>query len=198
MHLIENPLAPEALDGHAVAITIVLPLVLGGVFLLGFTEAVNVAIPLVAIFLGLNPIVILTGLIDLAANPVVVDDWWVAPTSSSGRFFGILLPALLAFPLLVLGLSGFETGVSPMPLVSAAGASPQEQPARPDPEYQQVPHYGSGHHERIPDREQSPHDAADPPQAFEPGGEANGRALAYPAHGLFGERSEPSMKSAAS
>lgn len=48
-------------------------LVLGGVFLLGFTEAVNVAIPLVAVFLGLNAVVIVTGLIDLAANPVVVD-----------------------------------------------------------------------------------------------------------------------------
>ena len=126
VHLIENPLAPEALDGQAVAITIVLLLVLGGVFLLGFTEAVNVAIPLVAIFLGLNAIVIVTGLIDLAANPVVVDDWWAALTSSGGGFSGILLPALLAFPLLVLGLSGFETGVSLMPLVSATGETPQE------------------------------------------------------------------------
>ncbi len=109
------------MDGQAVAITIVLLLVLGGVFLLGFTEAVNVAIPLVAVFLGLNAIVIVTGLIDLAANPVVVDDWWAALTSSGGGFSGILLPALLAFPLLVLGLSGFETGVSLMPLVSATG-----------------------------------------------------------------------------
>ena len=187
VHLIENPLAPEALDGQAVAITIVLLLVLGGVFLLGFTEAVNVAIPLVAVFLGLNAIVIVTGLIDLAANPVVVDDWWAALTSSGGGFSGILLPALLAFPLLVLGLSGFETGVSLMPLVSATGETPQERLAS-----------------RIRNTKKLLTAAAAimsvylissslvttlliPPEAFEPGGEANGRALAYLAHGFFGD-----------
>src|SRR6187399_3233126 len=49
VHLIENPLAPASLHGRAVAITVVLLLILGGVFLLGFTEAIGVAIPLVAI-----------------------------------------------------------------------------------------------------------------------------------------------------
>src|SRR4029453_7127860 len=126
VHLVENPLMPEALQGQAVAITIALLLVLGGVFLLGFTEAVNVAIPLVAVFLGLNAIVIVTGLIDLSANPVVVDDWWAVLTASGGGISGILLPALLAFPLLVLGLSGFETGVSMMPLIKASGQTPAE------------------------------------------------------------------------
>src|SRR5512141_1079387 len=38
VHLLENPLAPEALSGHAVTVTIAFLLVLGGVFLLGFTE----------------------------------------------------------------------------------------------------------------------------------------------------------------
>ena len=187
VHLIENPLAPEALDGQAVAVTIVLLLVLGGVFLLGFTEAVNVAIPLVAVFLGLNAIVIVTGLIDLAANPVVVDDWWAVLTASGGGFSGILLPALLAFPLLVLGLSGFETGVSLMPLVSATGETPQQRLAS-----------------RIRNTKKLLTAAAVimsvylissslvttlliPADAFEPGGEANGRALAYLAHGFFGD-----------
>src|SRR5215210_1891429 len=40
VHLLENPYAPELLHGHAVLITVVLLLSLGGVFLLGFNEAV--------------------------------------------------------------------------------------------------------------------------------------------------------------
>ncbi|KRE22890.1 hypothetical protein [Agromyces sp. Soil535] len=187
VHLIENPLWPEALQGQAVAITIVLLLVLGGVFLLGFTEAVNVAIPLVAVFLGLNAIVIVTGLIDLSANPVAVDDWWAALTATGGGFSGILLPALLAFPLLVLGLSGFETGVSMMPLVKATGRTPEERLAS-----------------RIRNTRKLLTAAAVimsvylitssivttlliPPAEFEPGGAANGRALAYLAHGFYGD-----------
>ena len=48
VHLLENPYLPEFLHGQAVLITVVLLLILGGVFLLGFNEAVVVAIPLVA------------------------------------------------------------------------------------------------------------------------------------------------------
>jgi len=187
VHLVENPLWPEALRGQAVAITIVLLLILGGVFLLGFTEAVNVAIPLVAVFLGLNAIVIATGLVDLAADPVAVEDWWALLTSSGGGFSGILLPALIAFPLLVLGLSGFETGVSMMPLIRSDGRTPQERLAS-----------------RIRNTRKLLTAAAlimsvflitssvvttllIPPEAFEEGGAANGRALSYLAHGFYGE-----------
>src|SRR6478752_2922548 len=62
VHMIENPVFPHGLQGHAVAITVFLLLVLGFVFLLGFTEAVRVAIPLVAIFLGLNAVITVVGM----------------------------------------------------------------------------------------------------------------------------------------
>lgn len=62
VHMIENPALHDALKGKAVLVTIVLLLLLGGVFLLGFSEAVVVAIPLVAVFLVLNAVVAGEGL----------------------------------------------------------------------------------------------------------------------------------------
>ena len=62
VHLLENPYTPGFLHGQAVAVTIVLLLILGGVFLLGFSEAVIVAIPLVAVFLTLNAVVVVVGM----------------------------------------------------------------------------------------------------------------------------------------
>src|SRR5687767_12565195 len=84
VHLLENPFMPDAAAGLAVPITIVLLLILGGVFLLGFTEAVNVAIPLVVIFLGLNAVVILTGLAQIATHPADISNWLAALTETSG------------------------------------------------------------------------------------------------------------------
>lgn len=39
VHVVENPFFPQAPHGHEVALTVALLLVLGGVFLLGFSEA---------------------------------------------------------------------------------------------------------------------------------------------------------------
>ena len=163
VHLIENPLVPDALDGQAVPITVVLLLVLGGVFLLGFTEAVNVAIPLVAVFLGLNAVVIVVGLVR-ARRPTRSrsSDWLAALTASGGGFADIIIPALLAFPLLVLGLSGFETGVSMMPLVASTGATRRGAARLARPEHQEAAHHGRADHERVPDRQQPRHDGAHP------------------------------------
>ena len=92
VHLLENPFMPAALSGQAVAITVVLLLILGGVFLLGFTEAVNVAIPLVAVFLALNAVVIAAGLVQIAEHPATVTEWLAALTAAGSGPGGLLFP----------------------------------------------------------------------------------------------------------
>ncbi|WP_020121646.1 APC family permease [Streptomyces canus] len=125
VHLVESSYAPQALHGHEVVITVALLLLLGGVFLLGFSEAVSVAIPLVAVFLALNAVTIGVGLMEVFTTPGALSAW----TNALGEGDGVgdlAGPALLAFPLLVLGLSGFETGVSMMPLISAEGETTEQ------------------------------------------------------------------------
>ena len=187
VHVLENPFFPSFLEGHEVALTIGLLLLLGGVFLLGFTEAVVVAIPLVAVFLLLNAVIVADGIAAAVADPAVLGNWTDRLTSGGGGVTGLIGPAVAAFPLLVLGLSGFETGVSMMPLVAAPGRTPEEQLAT-----------------RIRNTRALLTAAAlimsvyllltsfvttvlVPPGEFEEGGEANGRALAYLAHERLGE-----------
>ncbi|MER7458692.1 amino acid transporter [Micromonospora sp. NPDC126480] len=188
VHLLENPLLPEGVGGTAVAVgvTVVLLLVLGGVFLLGFREAVVVAIPLVAVFLALNAVIVAVALVEIAADPGVLADWTGALTRT-GTPGEVALTAALAFPLLVLGLSGFETGVSMMPLVAGAGVDREARLAA-----------------RIRNTRRLLTAAAlimsvylvtttfvttvlIPEREFAPGGPANGRALAYLAHEHVGE-----------
>jgi hypothetical protein len=187
VHLLENPYLPPFLEGQAVAITVVLLLILGGVFLLGFTEAVAVAIPLVAVFLLLNAVIIGVGIVDVFSTPGALSTWTATLGSAGGGFGGVLGPALMAFPLLVLGLSGFETGVSMMPLVAAGGATAEDRLES-----------------RIRNTRKLLTAAAlimsvyllgssfvttvlIPADAFLDGGEANGRALAYLAHEQLGD-----------
>ncbi|MET9000001.1 amino acid transporter [Amycolatopsis sp. NPDC004169] len=187
VHMLENPYLPGFLHGHAVLITVVLLLILGGVFLLGFSEAVGVAIPLVAVFLLLNAVVTVAGVIDLLGDSAALSHWTDALTAGGGGFSGIIGPAVIAFPMLVLGLSGFETGVSMMPLVAADGKTAEEKLES-----------------RIRNTRKLLTAAAlimsvfliatsfvttvlIPADAFKEGGEANGRAMAYLAHRELGE-----------
>lgn len=184
-HVLANPYVPSALNGQAVGITVLLLLLLGLVFLLGFSEAVAVAVPLVVVYLALNAVVLGVGLFDVLTNPGVVSSWTSRLAAGSG-VGGVVGPALIAFPLLVLGLSGFETGVSMMPLIRSHGADAAAE---------------------LQDRIRSTRKlltaaavimsgyllAASvvttlliPEKEFQPGGRAEGRALAYLAHERLG------------
>src|SRR3954469_11143801 len=61
-HLVENPHLTEALGGRQMLITLLLIALLGAVFLKGFLEAIEVAVALVAVYLGLNVVVIAVGM----------------------------------------------------------------------------------------------------------------------------------------
>lgn len=121
-HITENPLVPEAFH-HPVGLTLLLIAFLGGVFLKGFSEAIGLAVVLVALYLTLNGIVISLGIQELVHHPEVFPEWKTALFKSHGSIGMMAAMALLLFPKLALGLSGFETGVAVMPLVQ--GDDPQ-------------------------------------------------------------------------
>ena len=114
-HIDENPFWPAPLRGHEVALTVLLIALLGGIFLKGFTEAIGIAVGLVGVYLGLNVVVIADGLVHILAHPGTVTDWTAALTTQHGNPLLMVGIALIVFPKLALGLSGFETGVAVMP-----------------------------------------------------------------------------------
>ena len=187
VHLIENPHAPAFLDGHQMLVTLVLLAMLGGVFLKGFKEAIGIALVLVVTYLVLNLAVIVAASAHLVQNGHVVTDWTSALTQEHGNVFVMIAIALTLFPKLALGLSGFETGVAVMPHVRGDVADREKSPAG-----------------RIRNTKKLLTTAAIimscyllcssllttvliPADEFEPGGKANGRALAFLAHTYLGE-----------
>jgi O-antigen ligase len=64
-------------------------------------------------------VVIADGLAEVLANPSLWSDWTTALTQQHGNPLVIVGIALLVFPKLALGLSGFETGVAVMPHINS-------------------------------------------------------------------------------
>jgi hypothetical protein len=127
-HLTENPFVAEYLGGREILITLVLVAVLGAIFLKGFREAVGVAVVVVGAFLLLNIAVVAVGLYESLANPQYVADWTDALLTSHSDPLAMIGVAIIVFPQLALGLSGFETGVTVMPLVRGDEQDDQERP----------------------------------------------------------------------
>jgi hypothetical protein len=185
-HLIENPNLRPLLTGHQVAITLFLLALLGAVFLRGFTEAIGLAVGLVGVYLALNVVVIAVGLFQIASHPHLVPDWSAALTQQHGNPVAMIGVSLIVFPKLALGMSGFETGVAVMPHVRGDATDTESRPTG-----------------RIRGTKRLLTTAAVmmsiflvtssfvttlliAPAQFEPGGRANGRALAFLAHEYLG------------
>lgn len=119
-HVVENPLVPAFLHHSQVPITLALITVLTGIFLAGVTEAVAAAVAVGVPYILLSATVVVRGLAEIASRDELVVNWRAALVAEGSLRHGLLLAALLSFPKLALGLSGFETGVSVMPLVRGA------------------------------------------------------------------------------
>jgi hypothetical protein len=184
-HIVENPLVP-GWTNHPVLLTLLLLAALGAIFLKGFREAVWLAVPIVVTYLVLNIVIVAWGLHYLLNHPEAFTAWREAAVARHGSPINMALFALLLFPSLALGLSGFETGVAVMPLVEGA---PGDRPEHPE--------------GRIRNTHKLLTTAAAimsvllvsssvittfliPPELFEEGGAAYGRALAYLAHEHLG------------
>ncbi len=136
-HLIHNPYwidMPDLLQGQ-MTVTMFLLIMLGAMFLRGFKEVIAVAVVIVAIYLLLNLIVLVSGISYLAFHPSRVAAWYHAVSTGDWHMeyegqglLAVVAACLIFFPKLALGLSGFETGVAVMPLVRG---EPGDNPDRP-------------------------------------------------------------------
>lgn len=186
-HIVENPFVHELLHGHEVVLTLVLVALLAAVFLKGFNEAIGLAVALVGIYLLLNLIVVADAIYQVIIHPPQVIEWQRLLVAQHGSPLAMIGVALLLFPKLALGLSGFETGVAVMPLVRGGPGDTPAHPVR-----------------RIRNTHKLLLSAAlimsvfliassfattvlIPHAEFEPGGRANGRALAFLAHTYLGD-----------
>ncbi|WP_206054032.1 amino acid transporter [Nocardioides iriomotensis] len=185
-HVVENPHVPAFLHGQELWITFGLVTLLGAVFLKGFTEAIGVAVVLVGSYLVLNAVVIVAAAAHVISEGHLVADWTTALTTQHGSVAMMIAISLTLFPKLALGMSGFETGVAVM---SHVQGDPADDPQRPVAKIRNTKRMLT-----VAACTMSVYLIASslvttlliPPEQFEEGGSANGRALAYLAHLYLG------------
>jgi hypothetical protein len=91
-------------------------IVLAAVFLKGFREAIGLAVAAALPDLALNVVVLGRSAWEVWTHPALLGDWRNA-LAAKGDFPLLIAGAILIFPKLALGLSGYETGVCVMPLI---------------------------------------------------------------------------------
>jgi hypothetical protein len=115
-HATENPLLHLVLGENQILVTLALLTVLAVIFLKGFGEAIGLAAAAALPYLILNLVVLGRGAWEVITHPALLVDWRAA-LAMKGDVSLLIAGAVLVFPKLALGLSGFETGVSVMPLI---------------------------------------------------------------------------------
>jgi len=114
-HAIANPYLHPYIGDIPIRFTLLLLLLLAIVFLAGFQEAIGLAGLVAVPYLALNLIVLLRALWQIVVRePALLHNFRF---NGHGDWTSIMIASALVFPKLALGLSGFETGVSVMPLI---------------------------------------------------------------------------------
>ena len=126
-HAIENPFLQPVLGDHPILVTLAILTVLAAVFLKGFNEAIGLAAAAALPYLALNLVVLGRGAQEVIAHPDLLAGWR-STLAAQGSFPLLMAGALLVFPKLALGLSGFETGVSVMPLIDGGETDRKHSP----------------------------------------------------------------------
>ncbi len=167
-------------------VTCTLLFILSVVFLMGFKEAIGLAVVVVGSYMLLSAGVEIAGCYQIAMKPNPFGDWEDQLLKLYHTPWNMTVQSLILFPQLALGMSGFETGVAVMPLVTGDPT---------DSEYVPIG--------RIRNTRKLLTAAAIimstfllvsslittiliPQEALRAGGDANGRALAYIAHTYLG------------
>ena len=120
-HAVENPFLHPVLGEHQILVTLAILVVLAAVFLKGFNEAIGLAAVAAVPYLALNLVVLGRGVQEIIARPELLAGWHAA-LGAQGNVPLLIAGAVLVFPKLALGLSGFETGVTVMPLIDGGEA----------------------------------------------------------------------------
>jgi hypothetical protein len=120
-HATENPFLHDYLGEHQILVTLAILTLLAVLFLRGFKEAIGLATFATLPYLALNLVVLGRCLWEVTSHPELIAHWHLR-LSARGDMSLLITTALLVFPQLALGLSGFETGVSVMPLISGGEA----------------------------------------------------------------------------
>lgn len=185
-HIVKNPLAPQWLN-HPILLTLLLLAALGAIFLKGFREAIWLAVPIVGIYLTLNVAVVAWGIHYLLGRPELLSNWKAAALAThGGSMTNVIVVALLLFPKLALGLSGFETGVAVMPLVAGDADESEEHPRGRIRNTHKLLTTAAATMSVLLVTSSVVTTLLVPAAEFQPGGSAYGRALAYIAHEHMG------------
>jgi hypothetical protein len=186
-HAVENPFVPGFLHNQQMLITLGLVALLGAVFLKGFAEAIGIAVVLVGVYLSLNVVVVIAALGHVLSSPQLVVDWQNLLVGQYHNPWLMIGVALLVFPKLALGLSGFETGVSVMPLVKGSPDDTHDKPVGRIRNTRKLLTTAALTMSAFLITTSFATTVLIPQKEFKAGGAASGRALAYLAHGYLGD-----------